>query len=344
MTDQPMDNTPFGPDLWDVLARYSVGESPAQEAEAVRRWLAEDPRRAELLASLQRAVGALAFRPTHNVDIEAAWRRVADRIDQPDVRVLPIRRRWGITLLQAAAAVALLVGGVAVWRASQPALPAGVAARTYTTPVGRTDSIRLDDGSQVVLGPASAITVAAGYGQPARAVDLQGEALFDVVHDEQHPFTVRAGAALIEDIGTTFSVRSDGDEPVKVVVTAGSVRLQGQGPQQGGARGPVVLKPGDRGTVDKTGRAAVEFSKATPDDLAWTRGQLIFDDAPLGRVQADLRRWYGVQLTVADPALASRHLTASFAGEPLQRVLDVIGLALGAKIERHGDTAVVRAR
>lgn len=335
MTHQPSTPaSPFGPDLWDVLARYAAGESPAAEADKVRTWLAEAPGRAELLSTLVRAVGALASKPPTDLDVEAAWRRVAERIDQPDVRELPVRR-WRTIVLRAAAAVALLVGGVAVWRAARlnDVAVQVAAVRIITTPRGQTDSMRLSDGTRVVLGPGSELIVPAGYGSAARAVELKGEALFDVVHDDQHPFTVRAGSALIEDIGTTFTVRQDDDDIVRVVVTAGAVRLQG-----------VELRQGDRGAVGPDGMPVAERAAATADDLAWTRGQLVFNDAPLSRVRADIRRWYGVELRVADSALARRHLTASFRGEPVEQVLDVIALALGARVERRGDTAVVRAR
>ena len=73
------------------------------------------------------------------------------------------------------------------------------------------------------------------------------------------------------------------------------------------------------------------------------RDSLVFRDASLAEVSSDLRRWYGVELRVEDSILASRHLTMTFAGDPLERVLRVIGLGLGADVERHGDTAVVRA-
>src|SRR4029077_5797067 len=108
--------------------------------------------------------------------------------------------------------------------------------------------------------------------------------------------------------------------------------------------GGVVLKGGDRGSVDRHGQATAEPKGASADGLAWTSGRLLFDNASLGRVRADLRRWYGVDLKLADSSLASRHLTASFAGEPIDRVLDVIGLALGARIERQGNTAVLKTR
>jgi transmembrane sensor len=88
----------------------------------------------------------------------------------------------------------------------------------------------------------------------------------------------------------------------------------------------------------------VRRGAATDDDVSWLRGRLVYRDAPLAHVRADLRRWYGLELVLADSALAARHLTASFAGEPPDEVLRVIGLALGAAIERRGDTAVVRPR
>ncbi|HWJ22481.1 MAG TPA: DUF4974 domain-containing protein, partial [Gemmatimonadaceae bacterium] len=72
------------------------------------------------------------------------------------------------------------------------------------------------------------------------------------------------------------------------------------------------------------------------------RGRLAYDAAPLDVVRADLRRWYGVDLRVADSTLARRRLTASFDGEPVARVLDVVALALGATVERSGNVAVLR--
>ena len=64
----------------------------------------------------------------------------------------------------------------------------------------------------------------------------------------------------------------------------------------------------------------------------------------LSEVAASLNRWYGIDLQVPDGSLATRHLTATFSGESPERVLDVIRLVLGADIERHGDTAIVRAK
>ncbi len=102
------------------------------------------------------------------------------------------------------------------------------------------------------------------------------------------------------------------------------------------------MNPGERGVVQPEGRTAKE--RATPEDMAWLRRQLVFREAPLKEVAASLHRWYGIELRVPDASLANRHLTATFSGEPPERVLEVLRLVLGADIERRGDTAIVKAR
>lgn len=349
MTEEPDSlQSPFGEKVWEVLARYLSNESPPEEAAAVRRWLAEDRRGNQLVGALERSLHGLAFRAPADLDVEAAWRRVSARARQPDVRALQ-RKRWLVTGLRAAAAVAIVLGATVLWRRARidsggPA--AVIESRTYVTPVGKTDSIRLPDGSRVVLGPGSRLTLAASFGRTRRDARLVGQALFDVVHDPSRPFAVRAGRAVIQDLGTIFAVRDDGGL-VQVVVTSGSVMLQDSlrllaAPPEPGQG--LVLRAGDRGTLGPQGEAAVEPAAVTEDDLAWTTGRLVFNHAPLPSVAAELRRWYGIDLRIPDAKLADRHLTASFAGEPVSEVLRIIGLALGAELERRGDTAWVRSR
>jgi transmembrane sensor len=140
---------------------------------------------------------------------------------------------------------------------------------------------------------------------------------------------------------------------VAVTVTEGSVRLSAPAERAPGDGAPVaqagvVLRAGSRGVVDRrTGAdrgfvARLAGTAGAADDTAWTSGRLVFRDAPVAEVAGALRRWYGVALLVEDPVLARRHLTATFRGEPLPEVLRVVGLALGARLDRRGDTVLVR--
>jgi transmembrane sensor len=340
------------PDRWVVLARYLSGECDPAEAESVRLWLEEDPARGELLAALDHATRPRPGTSAEPVDVERALARVKGRLHEPQVRPLFGARgisgsergapAWRSTSFRVAAAVALLAGAALLWRAVRSGRPAPsprLAERSWTTGVGRTDSIPLPDGSLVLLGPGSGVTMVAGYGGPARDLTLRGEALFQVRHDAAHPFTVRAADAEIRDLGTTFGVRSD-EDGVQVSVVSGSVRLQDTTKR---APRVLTLKAGDAAILTPDRQAPARAGPRREEDLAWTHGRLVFKDASLVRVRDDLRRWYGIELVLADSSLASRHLKAEFAGEPVDQVLKTIAFALGGvTIQRRGDTAIVR--
>jgi transmembrane sensor len=357
MTDRTPDaGSPRDQIDWDALARYIAGESSADEAKAMRRWLDARADRAKLVAALERSLGRLAYQAPPDLDVEGALRRVRARVDHPDVRPLPDAgtiaarrtsapvRRWSVVGLRAAAVVAAIAVGTAVlWQSGDD--PDGqrtaAAAREYATGVGQRDSLRLADGTRVVLGPGSRLAIDQGYGGSHREVELRGEAYFDVAHRGAHPFTVRAGNAIIRDVGTTFAVHSGGRDDVRVLVTTGAVVLRSQTAL---ADSGVLLREGDRGLLEPGGRVVAERGVVTEDDLAWTRGRLVFRDASLTQVRADLRRWYGIELQVADSSLASKHVTTTFDEEPPKRVLEVLALILGATAEQRQDTVILRAR
>jgi transmembrane sensor len=216
-----------------------------------------------------------------------------------------------------------------------------VASQTFSTTVGKRDSITLSDGSRVVLGPDSRLTVPPGFGSASRTVELHGDAYFDVRHDAASPFAVRVGSALIQDVGTTFMVESDDANATVVTVVTGSVRLRAADSPSGTG---VLLAAGERGSIDDAGRTSTERASSPDDDVAWTTGKLVFHDAQLSRVAAEVHRWYGVRLHVSDPSMLSQHVTTTvYTNQPVDQVLHVIELLLGAKIERQGDSAVVVA-
>lgn len=316
---------------WERIGRYLAGEASEEEAAEVRRWLDQNRADAEVVSAVERLTTAI--RGGGSVDVEAALRTVKARPTPPRARIAVSSagrlRRWMTQAeVLAVAAAIVLVAGVFLFDQIR-GLVRGSAQMTYSTTTGQRDSVRLEDGSLILLGPASRVAVR------GRQVDLTGEAFFRVVHDDERPFTVRAGESVIRDIGTEFAVHTDGaTAAVRVVVQEGSVAL---------SRGAdsVMLQQGDVGRVAE-GRVVSLPGGATAEDFAWMRGELVFRDTPISTVIADLRRWYGVEVRVADTALLQRRFTGTFTTEPRERVLDVIAMALPARVERRGDTAYFR--
>jgi transmembrane sensor len=333
---------------WEALARYLDGESSPDETRQIEARLSANPVDRELLDALDKLTRRMADTVPSDLDVETALTRVKARRNEPVVYSLDAARerkqsrqpRWlGIA---AAAVIAVGIAGyLTVYRPGKTSVQQAAApsSQMVATGVGAIDSLRLPDGTRAVIGPLSSLKVATGFGVDRREVQVHGDVYLDVVHDSSKPFTAYANGVAIQDIGTKFTIHSDSVRGVVVSVAEGSVSLQGVNQ---GRNGGIVLKPGERGIVLPGQRPTVE--RATPDDMAWMKRQLVFRETPLTDVAESLRRWYGIQLSVRDASLANRHLTATFSGEPAERVLEMLELVLGADIERRGDTAIVRAK
>jgi transmembrane sensor len=308
-----------------LLDRHLAGECTPEEEAAVRAWLAADPERGRLVA---------AMRGEHSPagETDAAWERLSARLSLAEP--VPAAWRRGTRLLRVAAAVLVLLGGALVWRqwsgAESDVARAGYLAERATG-VGESVALRLSDGTRVTLAPASRLRVRGGYGEGAREIELEGEALFDVSRDPSRPFRVRTGEATTEVLGTRFGVRSGAGGVVRVVVASGRVSLRT-------ADDPgVVLERADLGEVGAEGRVTATRGIDLDRYLAWSTGRLVFEDAPLAQALAELERWHRVELAVSDPALARRALTASYVvTQPLPEVLASIALAMNARVERRG--------
>jgi transmembrane sensor len=163
---------------------------------------------------------------------------------------------------------------------------------------------------------------------------------FEVEHDSDRPFVVRAGGAVVRDLGTRFVVRAYGDSrQVEVAVTEGSVSLRADSMPADRA---VALTHGQVGRLDPDGVARLERNRAAHTYLDWMDGQPIIRDLPLPQALAEIERWYEVELSIGDPRLATRRITTRIERSSLNETLAAIALALDAKIESRGDTLVFR--
>ena len=341
MSNSEGGSSKIAPEDWDRVARYLAGEAEPREAESTRRWLEADAERLAMVNALQAALVNVSREDSRKPDVESALRKVKSGFDHTKTIGFPASARradpgWKFTpYMKAAAVLLVLAGGAFFWRDISGSA-AGPSARTFATTVGERRQFRLADGTNVVLGPGSRLIVDPRSSD--RSVSLEGDGYFAVAHDVSHPFTVKVGTVKIQDVGTAFSIQTNEDGGIRVAVASGSVAL---GPRESDRASAEVLRARDRATVNPSGMVGIERSAVTDDDLAWVQGRLVFRDASVIQVGAELYRWYGVRLRLADSTLSNLHLTASFSGESVDRVLNVIALSLGARIEREGNIATL---
>ncbi len=342
--DNDLDSTdlPRSPE-WEAIARQLAGESTTGDKERIESLFAESPHDRELVAALDTLISGSTADIPRDIDVESALTKVKEQ-RSPVIGVIPLktRSRWRLPMpaLAVAALFAVVIASMMTYKNRPPERGPKPASRMLATGVGIRDSLTLSDGTRITIGPLSSVTIDGGYGQKTREVEVRGDAWFDVIHDSGKPFTVHAGNAAIMDVGTTFAIRSDSPDGVAVSVSSGSVSLRHLNtPAQQG----VILRAGDVGVLENGGQVVARRGMASDEDVAWMQGRLVFRDASLGEVMSSMRKWYGIEIQATDPALAGRHLTATFNGESADRALEVIRLALGVDMKRHGDTAVVSA-
>lgn len=230
-------------------------------------------------------------------------------------------RRWVFAGAGIAAAVALAAIVRPVFL--QPDRTAYVVA----TGNGERHTVSLDDGTKIELAGGSAVRLDRADN---RAATLErGEAVFHVRHDAIRPFTVRAGDAVVRDLGTVFNVAVKGDH-VNLAVAEGAVMFRPE-------REAIRLGPGDAlafnghsGAVERT-RVAVTLVGG------WRNGLLSFENARVGDVVASLTRLYGTEFTLA-PDLSARPFTGMvrFTGVA-DRDVPHLAKLIGAASRREGN-------
>lgn len=333
----------FGREEDVELVRYVTGRCTPAEAAEFEEVLAADPELAARVESY-REVWARVRDARGRWDTDAAWAELRERHEERMRR--RATRRIPAWLGRAAAILVLALGGMGVWglvpwdsiRDGRP-----VEMTEFATNPGQTARLRLPDGSQVILSVDTRLRVPENFGRKSRDLYLEGEAIFEVEHDDRRPFRVHTQGLIAEDLGTRFVVRRYAeDSATTVAVTEGQVELK---PAAATASSePYLLDPGDLGRVNDEGEVEIRRGIDAEAYLAWADGRLIFADTPLDDVVAQLRRWYAAEIRLADPALGERRISASFQGEPLQQVVNLLALTLDLDAERDEEGFVIRAK
>lgn len=336
---------------WRALTAFLMSEHSEQQGTEVQRWLAQSPDHVELLGILHSAT-AHGDRPSSPDERAQIWAAIQDRIARPsDERVAagamthrasriaaptgglfqrPVLR-WAAV---ACAAIVVAVGfGGLLNRQLPPSVvqPNVVSMQEVTTQPGQRATVRLPDGSTVVLGVASHLRYATSFDRSERDVYLTGQAFFTVTHASGWPFVVHAGNVTARVLGTRFMVRRyAADTAARVVVAQGRVTVQHQ-----------VLRAGDAVMAGPHGNAPVTHGTDVEQALAWTDGRLRFVGTPLAATIPELERSLGVTITVDDSTLLSEPVTASLENESPREALQIIATVTHARVVWDHDQVVL---
>lgn len=284
---------------------------PEADWEAFTAWLEADPRRSTRYDKSVLALDAAADTVVHHRAARAVEASEQKMFAEARPSRAVGRRGW---LGGALAAAVLGTIGVGFLRDRDETYMVATAA-------GEQRTIRLADGSSIILAGGSRIRL--DKARPRSAILDTGQALFQVRHDERHPFQVNLQGLALTDLGTVFDVRVLGAS-TQVAVAEGAVMVESP-------TAKLRLDPG-QSVVSADG----QLQRGTQDAAtigSWRGGRLTYDNATISEVAEDLTRQLGVPIKAA-PAVAERHFNGTLEIQAFREKPAVLGSLLGVRVTR----------
>lgn len=249
------------------------------------------------------------------------------------------QRYWAIAAL---ALLTFIVGGLGV-RSLVNGIP---EVLSYATLTGEHEAVELPDGSSLVLGARSSVTVR--YTRTERLVELgSGELLATVSPEDGRPFIVVTDDMMIMATGTAFNTRN-GSEYSTVSVVEGSVRVVSRHVERDLAqqRATSAAPAADAFEVGTSLHHGQQLRAATNAELgpikevdieqvlSWQSSQLYFFEDDLSTVFQEVMRYSDVTFQLTDNTLRERLYTGSFRLDSLEAWLSAIERAYSLKVTR----------
>ncbi|MEN0050168.1 MAG: FecR family protein [Bacteroidota bacterium] len=225
----------------------------------------------------------------------------------PEAKVVPLRTY----LLRIAATILLLAGGVYWYITSTSNLPTEeiLFAASANLP------FELPDGSTGILKKGSQLTFSSDFATN-RVTQLEGVAQFEVIHNPEFPFKVKANEAIVEVLGTNFTVNHQNGQ-ISVGVHSGKVSLTQN--EQG-----IVLEKGEVGSCQNYIAAPQKQNIVNTNFNYWKNKQLRFESESLQSVIEQLSLIYNVNINISNAEMESCQLFGTFTSDSIQTVLQTI--------------------
>ncbi len=160
-------------------------------------------------------------------------------------------------------------------------------------PFGKRFKIVLSDGTLVHLNSGSKLKYPVKFDKnKPRMVSLEGEAFFDVAERKNQIFSVNTESINVEVYGTKFNFKNyPEDNSSDVVLVEGSVGLYTKY-----SNSITRLKPGIKGSFNKTDYSITQDQINTSIYTSWIDGQVVFRNENFESIITKLERIYNVEI------------------------------------------------
>ena len=306
----------------DWIVGYLTNSLTPEEMQSLQNWLNVSEENREYFSDMQEVwIAASDEADEQHFDKERAYQLF---LEHTESLVRPSLKRKAFTISPwiyvAAMVVIVFFCGTIAFQSGKRVLQNQLTQITVEAPYGSKTKLYLPDGTLVWLNAGSKMSYAQDFGINERALNLSGEAYFEVTRNEEIPFKVHTEELDVKVLGTKFNFRNYKDDlEAKVCLLEGKVALNTRQKE-------TILHPDQQALLDKkTGKLFVSGTKAAYS-AEWTNDRLYFDEVLLSDIIKELERSYDVKITVADDTLNTIRFYGNFRKreQSIQEIMNVL--------------------
>lgn len=258
--------------------------------------------------------------PSHQYNLKPVLDQIHHRINLKDHNK-QMRLNWMNTFQRIAAILIfpLLFSFLAYFYFLADKNPVNESYAEIQCPMGVRAKFQLPDGSTGYLNSGAHLKYPVLFTKN-RQVELDGEAYFDVVHNEKIPFHVNTRHMNIKVLGTTFNVIANDDEQTEeIILQIGKVDVSCRNGEH-----MTIMCPNDHLTLNTENHTFTKNEVEASQYTSWKDGKLVFRNENMQQVVRRLSRWYNADIVLEDNKLDKYNFHATFIDEQLDEVLKLL--------------------
>ena len=290
----------------EILQRYVEGNVSQEEIIAVVDWLDADESHVREFMALHKLNDiSLLNQPDSKVDVQKKKKTITFR-------------QIVYELAKIAAILILFWGGTKLYETTSVKENV-IAYQTLYVPAGQRAELILPDSTHVWLNARSKLVYPISFGKDIRQVELNGEAYFDVIHNEKQPFVVKTPQMDIQVLGTEFNVTAySSSSDFEVALLRGCIELSSP-------RLSSNYRMKEKEHIRLQNNKLISKDISDYDYFRWKEGLICFNNESVATIIEKLKLYYDIDIKVYNQKFINSRYTGKFrTKDGIEQVLRVL--------------------
>jgi transmembrane sensor len=322
------------PEHLEQIAKFIAGEMNPSEIKNFEELINLDKQNITLINKMKNDWNRIGNMSYNKPDTSIAWSKLHQKFTEENLihssQETPIHK---LSWVNWAAAV------VAIFVVSSAFLFSGIFTKEIIIASSSDPSTIvhiLADESTVYLKPNSELRYSKRFGKKNRSVSLTGEAFFDVTRNEDLPFQIDTHNAMVEVLGTSFTVKSYEHSNFELIVETGKVSIS---TKEENKQALVVLAGEAVSLINKKLAKSVAIEDSYQNLLIQ---RLHFKDETLNDIISVINKNYNANIILDFQGADNKRLTVTFHNNSITSIVEVICATVGLQANFTNNTIILR--